>query len=57
MLKGKRFSFKLLLLQISKSEITVYWEKFTDIEEIGHRVYESGISHYKVAIGKLVIEG
>ena len=41
----------LFVFQASDSETTVYWGKFTDIEEHNGHVHESGISSYKIALG------
>ncbi|KAL3843250.1 hypothetical protein ACJMK2_021192 [Sinanodonta woodiana] len=37
--------------QGSKSDITVNWESFEDVEELGHSVHASGIKEYYLALG------
>ena len=44
----------LYKFQSSNSEVTVYWERFIDIEELGTYVHASGISHYMVALGMTI---
>ena len=41
-----------VLSQTTTSDISVNWKSFTDVEEEGNEVHQSGITKYEVAIGK-----
>ena len=46
--------FNFSYFQSSATDISVNWDSFIDVEELGFAVHETGIARYEVALGMYI---